>query len=297
MMPGSAYCVSPPIAPLSPAVNGEGYTSPHGIANFRENRPEGPGHRDGDVAELRRARSGRGPAGDRRDSRARRHLRRHLADVWLGRARAGQDAGRAPARRDRGDQGLGRLGARGPRADSPRARVVRRRDRPLPDPQPRGVGDAPAVSRRAEGAGQGSCDRHHALECVAFRADGDDHRGRTHRGDPDPYNPRECEVEAELLPLAERRGLGVVLMRPLEKGALTRTAPPARELGFLADYGIRTWAQALLNWGVSDPRVSVSIPATGDVKHAIDNCEVGNARRFDAAARDRVAALARRHTT
>jgi len=112
-----------------------------------------------------------------------------------------------------------------------------------------------------------------------------------------PYNPREREVEAELLPLAERRGLGVVLMRPLEKGALTRTAPPARELGFLADYGIRTWAQALLNWGVSDPRVSVSIPATGDVKHAIDNCEVGNARRFDAAARDRVAALARRHTT
>jgi len=43
--------------------------------------------------------------------------------------------------------------------------------------------------------------------------------------------------------------------------------------------------------------VSVSIPATGDVKHAIDNCEVGNARRFDTAARDRVAALARRHTT
>src|SRR5438093_926726 len=109
-----------------------------------------------------------------------------------------------------------------------------------------------------------------------------------------PYNPREREVEAELLPLAGGRGLGVVLMRPLEKGALARTAPPARELGFLADYGIRTWAQALLNWGVSDPRVSVTIPATRDVKHAIDNCEVGDARRFDAAARDRVAALAAR---
>jgi aryl-alcohol dehydrogenase-like predicted oxidoreductase len=107
-----------------------------------------------------------------------------------------------------------------------------------------------------------------------------------------PYNPREREVEAELLPLAGRRGLGVILMRPLGKGALARTAPPARELAFLADYGIRTWAQALLNWGVSDPRVSVSIPATGDVKHAIENCDVGDARRFDAAARDRVAALA-----
>ena len=110
-----------------------------------------------------------------------------------------------------------------------------------------------------------------------------------------PYNPREREVEAELLPLAGRRGLGVILMRPLGKGALARTAPPAHELGFLADYGIRTWAQALLNWGVSDPRVSVSIPATGDVKHAIENCDVGDARRFDPSARDRVAALTTRH--
>lgn len=106
-----------------------------------------------------------------------------------------------------------------------------------------------------------------------------------------PYNPREREVESELLPLAGRRGLGVILMRPLGQGGLARTTPPARELGFLADYGLRTWAQALLSWGVSDPRVSVTIPATGDVRHAIDNCAVGDARRFDAAARDRVAAL------
>ena len=109
-----------------------------------------------------------------------------------------------------------------------------------------------------------------------------------------PYNPREREVESDVLALAGRRGLGVVLMRPLGKGSLVRTAPPARELSFLADYGIRTWAQALLNWGVSDPRVSASIPATGDVTHAIDNCTVGKARRFDAAARDRVAALAKK---
>ncbi|PYO02573.1 MAG: hypothetical protein DMD91_03360 [Candidatus Rokuibacteriota bacterium] len=109
-----------------------------------------------------------------------------------------------------------------------------------------------------------------------------------------PYNPREREVESSVLPLAGRRGLGVILMRPLGKGSLVRTAPPARELGFLADFGVRTWAQALLNWGVSDPRVSVSIPATSDVEHAIDNCAVGDMRRFDAAARDRVAALAKK---
>ena len=63
---------------------------------------------------------------------------------------------------------------------------------------------------------------------------------------------------------------------------------------FLEDFGLRTWAQALLNWGVSDPRVTVSIPATDQRPHATDNCAVGRARRFDAAARDRVAALAGR---
>jgi diketogulonate reductase-like aldo/keto reductase len=96
------------------------------------------------------------------------------------------------------------------------------------------------------------------------------------------------------LPLAAARGVGVVVMRPLGQGALARRSPPARELGFLADHGLRTWAQALLNWGVSDPRVSVSIPATANPAHMADNCAVGPARRFDAATRERVAALAER---
>jgi aryl-alcohol dehydrogenase-like predicted oxidoreductase len=109
-----------------------------------------------------------------------------------------------------------------------------------------------------------------------------------------PYNPREREVERSLLPLAAERNLGVILMRPLGQGTLARRSPPARELTFLADYGLRTWAQALLNWGLSDPRVTVTIPATRNVSHALDNCEVGTARRFDAAARDRIATLAAR---
>lgn len=109
-----------------------------------------------------------------------------------------------------------------------------------------------------------------------------------------PLNPRERDVERTLLPVAAERGLGVIVMRPLGQGALARRAPPAGELGFLEAYGLRTWAQALLNWSVSDPRVSVSIPATRDVGHATDNCAVGLAPRFDAAARERVAALAAR---
>jgi aryl-alcohol dehydrogenase-like predicted oxidoreductase len=108
-----------------------------------------------------------------------------------------------------------------------------------------------------------------------------------------PYHPHERTIERRILPLAERLGVGVILMQPLGVGRLARRAPPAGELRFLADHGLRTWAQALLNWGVSDPRVSVTIPATRLVEHAEDNCLVGGARRFDADARERVARLAR----
>ena len=101
-------------------------------------------------------------------------------------------------------------------------------------------------------------------------------------------------TDESLLPLASQRNLGVILMRPLGQGSLARHSPPARELAFLADYGLRTWAQALLNWGISDPRITVTIPATHDVQHALDNCAVGVAPRFDPATRDRVVALAAR---
>jgi aryl-alcohol dehydrogenase-like predicted oxidoreductase len=111
-----------------------------------------------------------------------------------------------------------------------------------------------------------------------------------------PYHPREREVERTLLPLAAERGLGVIVMSPLGTGSLIQAPPPAAELAFLEAYGLRTWAQALLNWGLSDPRVSVTIPATGNVQHALDNCAVGGARRFDAAARERVATLAARRS-
>lgn len=68
--------------------------------------------------------------------------------------------------------------------------------------------------------------------------------------------------------------------------------PPA---GRLANLRSRAGAPlALLNWGVSDSRVTVTIPATRNVRHAGDNCAVGAARRFDEAARARVAELALR---
>jgi aryl-alcohol dehydrogenase-like predicted oxidoreductase len=90
-----------------------------------------------------------------------------------------------------------------------------------------------------------------------------------------PYNPQEREVEREILPLAAELGLGVVLMRPLGGGGLAGRGPDVRELAPLREFGIRTWAQALLKWALSDARVTVAIPATSRVERVAENAAAG----------------------
>ena len=90
-----------------------------------------------------------------------------------------------------------------------------------------------------------------------------------------PLNPHERECERRLLPLAEDLGVRVIVMRPLGEGSLLRPAPRPEELEPLAPFGVRTWAQALLKWALSDLRVDVVIPATADPEHARENAAAG----------------------
>lgn len=90
-----------------------------------------------------------------------------------------------------------------------------------------------------------------------------------------PLNPFERDCEQRILPLAAELGLAVLVMRPLGEGALLRRQPPPEALVGLRDFGVTTWAQALIKWALSDERVDVAIPATRDPAHARENAAAG----------------------
>ena len=115
-----------------------------------------------------------------------------------------------------------------------------------------------------------------------------------------PYNPREREVEDRLLPLAAELGLGVLIMRPFAAADLMRTSPSAAELAPLELFGIHTWGQALLQWGLSHPATTVSIPATSKSSRAKENAAAGDAmpphEQLRAAGGHTQATLTQRHS-
>ena len=109
-----------------------------------------------------------------------------------------------------------------------------------------------------------------------------------------PYNAAETTVAEELLPLARELGLGVIAMVPLGSGRLVRRSPPESELEPLREFGVETWAQALLKFVLSDQRVSCAIPATSSPNRMRENARAGEPPWFGDEERAYVADLARR---
>ena len=85
------------------------------------------------------------------------------------------------------------------------------------------------------------------------------------------YNIHDREAEKRLLPLAQDRGIAVVINRPFETGGLftrVRNKP-------LPDWAIEiecnTWSQFFLKFVISHPAVTCAIPATSQVSHMREN--------------------------
>ncbi|MBV9455303.1 MAG: hypothetical protein JOZ19_14510 [Rubrobacter sp.] len=62
----------------------------------------------------------------------------------------------------------------------------------------------------------------------------------------------------------------------------------------MKEFGVETWAQALLKFVLSDGRVSCAIPATSKPEHAWENARAGEPPFFGDEARRHVRSLAQR---
>jgi aryl-alcohol dehydrogenase-like predicted oxidoreductase len=107
-----------------------------------------------------------------------------------------------------------------------------------------------------------------------------------------PYNPRNRDVEREILPLTAELGLGVIVMQPLDEGSMLRGVPPQEALEPLHRFGVQTWPQAVLKWSLSHPAVTAVIPATSSVAHMDENLAAGSPPWFGPDERELVGALA-----
>lgn len=87
------------------------------------------------------------------------------------------------------------------------------------------------------------------------------------------YNIASREAEQELLPMAQEKGIGVIINRPFEEGALFSQVRGKKLPAWAADYNIKSWGQFFLKFIVSHPAVTCVIPGTSKVSHLADNLE------------------------
>jgi aryl-alcohol dehydrogenase-like predicted oxidoreductase len=103
------------------------------------------------------------------------------------------------------------------------------------------------------------------------------------------YNLLDREVEQRLLPLAQERGIAVIVNRPFREGALLRQLSRHPLPGWAAEIGCSHWSQVALKFVVSHPVVTIAIPATSQVVHLRQNMAAARGPQPDAALRSRMA--------
>ncbi|HKU71932.1 MAG TPA: aldo/keto reductase [Burkholderiales bacterium] len=99
------------------------------------------------------------------------------------------------------------------------------------------------------------------------------------------------EVEQRILPLAQERGVAVLIALPFGRGRVFEVFGKQPVPAWAQELGIRTWPQFALKYIVSHPAVTVAIPGTAKMEYLTDNLGAARAPMPDEAARRRMAAL------
>ena len=87
------------------------------------------------------------------------------------------------------------------------------------------------------------------------------------------------------MPLAEDKGVAVIINRPFEEGALFTSVRGKNLPEWAKEYDINSWGQYFLKFILSNPAVTCVIPGTSKVKHLEDNLGAGFGKLPDQAGR------------
>jgi len=102
------------------------------------------------------------------------------------------------------------------------------------------------------------------------------------------YSLLEREAEKEILPLAQERGVAVIVNRPFGGGDLFARVWQKPLPEWTGEFDCDSWAQFLLKWIIAHPAVTCAIPATNKARHLEDNIHGGCGRLPDAKVRQRM---------
>jgi aryl-alcohol dehydrogenase-like predicted oxidoreductase len=87
------------------------------------------------------------------------------------------------------------------------------------------------------------------------------------------YSVVDRAAEQRLLPMAQEKGVAVLVNRPFGRGALFKTLAGRALPGWAAEIEAGSWAQVLLKYVMSHPAATIPIPGTSKVEHARDNMQ------------------------
>lgn len=102
------------------------------------------------------------------------------------------------------------------------------------------------------------------------------------------YNILDREAEEALLPLAQEKGIAIIVNRPFQRGELIEALEAKPLPAWVSSIDCKTWPQFLLKFVVSHPAVTCAIPATSQVEHVKENMQAAYGAMPDAAMRKRM---------
>ena len=105
------------------------------------------------------------------------------------------------------------------------------------------------------------------------------------------YSLGERQAAERLLPLAQDRGMAVVVNEPYNVGRLFGMVRGRELPDWAAEFDCQSWGQFFLKYILAHPAVTVIIPATSDPEHLVDNMGAGVGRLPDARTRTRMEEL------